>query len=81
MIEQEFILLIMNCKKYYKKAKFQKMTWLKQVPSYLKFYHVIGDDTLETEFAFLQHISQSGLYSYFSNSFNNVSFFINSFFC
>jgi len=52
MIEQEFILLIMNCKKYYKKAKFQKMTWLKQVPSYLKFYHVIGDDTLETEFSF-----------------------------
>ena len=52
MIEQEFILLIMNCKKYYKKAKFQKMTWLKQTPPYLKFYHVIGDDTLDKEFAF-----------------------------
>ena len=52
MIEQEFILLIMNCKKYYKKAKFQKMTWLKQIPPYLKYYHVIGDETLEKEFTF-----------------------------
>jgi hypothetical protein len=52
MIEQEFILLIMNCKKYQKKAKFQKMTWLKQIPSYLKFYHVIGDETLDKEFTF-----------------------------
>ena len=52
MIEQEFILLIMNCKKYVKKAKFQKMTWLKQVPAYLRFYHVIGDETLETDFRF-----------------------------
>jgi hypothetical protein len=52
MIEQEFIMLILNCKKYVKKAKFQKMTWLKALPSYLKYYHVIGDETLETEFAF-----------------------------
>jgi hypothetical protein len=52
MIEQDFILLIMNCKKYQKKAKFQKMTWLKQVPSYLKFYHVIGDETLDCAFKF-----------------------------
>jgi len=52
MIQQDFIMLIMNCKKYVKKAMFQKMTWLKQIPSYLKYYHVIGDETLETEFAF-----------------------------
>ena len=52
MIEQEFILLIMNCKKYQKKAMFQKMTWLKHIPSYLKFYHVIGDETLDKEFIF-----------------------------
>ena len=43
MITQDFIMLIMNCKKYYKKAKFQKMTWLKTIPSYLKYYHVIED--------------------------------------
>jgi hypothetical protein len=52
MIHQEFIMLIMNCKKYVKKALFQKMTWLKQIPKYLKYYHVIGDESLETDFKF-----------------------------
>jgi len=52
MIEQEFVLLIMNCKKYEKKAKFQKMTWLKNLPTSLKYYHVIGDEKLENEFYF-----------------------------
>ena len=52
MIHQEFIMLIMNCKKYVKKAVFQKMTWLKQIPKYLKYYHVIGDESLETDFKF-----------------------------
>lgn len=52
MINQEFIMLIMNCKKYVKKALFQKMTWLKQIPSYLKYYHVIGDEKLDTDFKF-----------------------------
>ncbi len=52
MIDQEFIMLIMNCKKYVKKALFQKMTWLKQIPSYLKYYHVIGEESLDTDFRF-----------------------------
>ena len=52
MIEQEYIMLIMNCKKYLKKAKFQKMTWLPKIPAYLKFYHVIGDETLDNDFVF-----------------------------
>jgi len=52
MIEQEFIMLIMNCKKYIKKAKFQKLTWLPKIPSYLKYYHVIGDPELESNFKF-----------------------------
>jgi hypothetical protein len=52
MIEQEFVLLIMNCKKYVKKAKFQNMTWLKNLPKSLKYYHVIGDEKLENEFYF-----------------------------
>jgi hypothetical protein len=42
----------MNCKKYAKKAVFQKMTWLKQIPSFLKYYHVIGEETLDTAFKF-----------------------------
>jgi hypothetical protein len=53
MIEQEFILLIMNCKKYQKKAAFQKMTWLPHIPVYLRYYHVIGDpDLQDTEYKF-----------------------------
>ena len=52
MIEQEFIMLIMNCKKYAKKAKFQKMTWLPIIPAYLRYYHVIGDEALESAFKF-----------------------------
>jgi hypothetical protein len=52
MIEQPFILLIMNCKKYVKKAVYQKKTWLKQIPAWLKYYHVIGDEELDTEYKF-----------------------------
>ena len=52
MIQQEYIMLIMNCKKYAKKAKFQKMTWLPKIPSFLKYYHVIGDTDLDTAFRF-----------------------------
>jgi hypothetical protein len=52
MIEQNYIMLIMNCKKYIKKAKFQKMTWLPNIPSYIKYYHVIGEPNLETKYKF-----------------------------
>jgi len=52
MITQDFILLIMNCKKYEAKANIQKASWLKTVPSYLKYYHVIGDETLDSDFIF-----------------------------
>jgi len=52
LIQQDFILLIMNCKKYKKKAKYQKKSWLKKLPSYLPYYHVIGDEELESEYKF-----------------------------
>jgi hypothetical protein len=52
MIEQDFILLIMNCKKYTDKASLQKTTWLQNIPSRLKYYHVIGDEELVTPFKF-----------------------------
>jgi hypothetical protein len=52
MIDQEFIMLIMNCQKYNKKALFQKQTWLKNIPSYLRYYHVIGDECLEVDYKF-----------------------------
>ena len=49
-MEQEFILLIMNCKKYAQKALYQKKTWLPLLPSYLNYFHVIGDETLNEEY-------------------------------
>jgi hypothetical protein len=54
MNEQEVIMLIMNCKKYEWKAEIQRNTWLKQVPNFIKYYHVIGDEDLETEFKFVE---------------------------
>jgi len=53
MIEVEFIMLIMNCKKYEWKADIQRNTWLKLVPDFIKYYHVIGDENLETEYKFI----------------------------
>lgn len=53
-IEQDFIMLIMNCKKYASKALYQKKTWLPFIPSYLIYFHVIGDENLDREFKFEQ---------------------------
>lgn len=49
-MEQDFILLIMNCKKYQKKAAFQKKTWIPKIPNYLQFFHVIGDEFLNEDY-------------------------------
>ena len=53
LIVQDYILLIMNCKKYRPKAMVQKNTWLKQLPPNLIYYHVIGDPDLQTDFQFV----------------------------
>lgn len=42
-IKFDFILLILNCKKYREKAIIQKNTWLQTLPTNIKYYHVIGD--------------------------------------
>ena len=52
LIDQEYILLIINCEKYRNKAILQKTTWLKNIPTYLCYYHVIGDPDLDSEFEF-----------------------------
>lgn len=52
MIDQDFIMLIMNCKAYKSKAEFQKKTWLKYIPNNLKYYHVIGIEELDEEYKF-----------------------------
>jgi len=49
----EYVLLILNCKKYINKAINQKNTWLKdynfiQIP----YFHVIGDVTLDKDYVF-----------------------------
>jgi hypothetical protein len=52
MFDTEYILFIMNCKKYREKAKLQKETWLNTLPPFLSYYHVIGDETLSEDFIF-----------------------------
>jgi hypothetical protein len=52
MKTQDFILLIMNCEKYRQKAHRQKEGWLKQIPSNLIYFHVIGNVELSTEYQF-----------------------------
>ena len=51
-IKQDFILLIMNCQKYREKASIQTNTWLKQLPTNIKYYHVIGNSELKNDFEF-----------------------------
>tara|TARA_B100000900_G_C20555768_1_gene706745 strand:- start:2 stop:712 length:711 start_codon:yes stop_codon:yes gene_type:complete len=43
MIEQDYILIILNCYKYREKAILQKNTWLKTLPNNIKYFHIIGD--------------------------------------
>jgi len=52
MEEQDFILLIMNCKKYENKAVYQRQTWLPLISPCIKFFHVIGDETLDVKYNF-----------------------------
>jgi hypothetical protein len=52
LVPQEYILLILNCKKYEHKATYQKNTWLKTISSKLIYYHVIGDNALTDEYKF-----------------------------
>ena len=49
-MEQEYILLIMNCIKYRYKAQRQKKTWLAELPEFLIYFHVIGDEMLPTDY-------------------------------
>jgi hypothetical protein len=51
-IKQDFILLIMNCQKYREKAETQTNTWLKELPPTIKYYHVVGNSMLKTNFKF-----------------------------
>jgi hypothetical protein len=50
MIDQNFILLIFNCEKYRYKSIKQKETWIKDLPSEIIYFHVIGNLLLENEY-------------------------------
>jgi len=52
MIEQDYIMLIVNCKKYATKSLYQRNTWLTMIPSYLIYYHVIGNEQMQQDFQF-----------------------------
>jgi len=52
MRTQTFILLIMNCEKYRKKAQLQKEGWLQNIPGELIYYHVIGKYDLHMDYFF-----------------------------
>jgi hypothetical protein len=43
IIDQRYILLILNCYKYKYKAEIQKERWLKNIDNNLIYFHVIGD--------------------------------------
>lgn len=52
MIEHDYILLILNCNKYREKAILQKNGWLKEIPSAIIYFHVIGNPELTTSYEF-----------------------------
>lgn len=49
----EFILLIMNCEKYKWKAQKQRERWLKTLPPFLSYFHVLGDPKLANDKDFI----------------------------
>jgi hypothetical protein len=51
-LEQDYVLLIMNCMRYRDKALIQKGGWLQSLPEGVAYYHVIGNRELETPYAF-----------------------------
>jgi hypothetical protein len=51
-IDADYVLLIMNCEKYREKALGQKKTWIPEIPSNIVYYHVLGNPSLDTPFAF-----------------------------
>lgn len=73
MKQQKCLLLIMNCKKYVKKANIQIQTWLKTIPSYLQYYHVIGDETMESEKEYHFDHENHVLYVKVADDYNSLS--------
>lgn len=45
---QEYVMFILNCKKYFEKRKMQKKTWLNKIN--FNYFHVIGDPEIEKSY-------------------------------
>jgi hypothetical protein len=69
-IHQDFILLILNCKKYKYKALKQKNSWLKNIPNNLIYFHIIGEETLTNDFKFDNE--EQVLYVRTADDYNNL---------
>ena len=54
MISQDFILLILNCKKYRYKADLQKKLWVNNLPYFIKHFYIVGDENLNDEYLFIE---------------------------
>jgi len=52
MQKQDIVMLIMNCEKYRYKAQIQREGWLKLITSNILYFHVIGNEELETDYIF-----------------------------
>jgi hypothetical protein len=48
----DYLLLILNCKRYHYKAALQKNTWLKFIPNNYKYYHIIGNINILNDYEF-----------------------------
>lgn len=72
LYKQDYVLLIMNCVKYRPKAIVQKNTWLKLLPTYLRYYHVIGNPDLDTECGYLFDETERILYVKTADDYNSL---------
>ena len=50
MIFSDYIFLILNCRKYRKKAEKQKKGWLSKLSNDFLYFHIIGDQYLKTDY-------------------------------
>jgi hypothetical protein len=72
MINYDYLLIILNCKKYRAKANIQKDTWLKHIPSNIKYYHVIGDKEKCNENDILVDDTNSIIYTNTLDDYNSL---------
>lgn len=70
MINQDYILLIINCEKYSYKSEYQKKTWLKDIPKDLIYFHIIGNQNLEKDYYF--NYSDNILYVKTKDDYNSL---------